>query len=332
VIAFVTGSTGLLGNNLVRLLVQQGHGVRALVRSPEKFAKVFAGLEVQMVQGDMDRIAEFAPALDGCSTLFHTAAYFRDYYQPGDHWQQLEKTNVLGTIELLAAAEKGGIQKAIYVSSSGVIGRKPTGEAGDESSPPPPIPNTNLYFKSKVLAEQAVQDFVQTHSLPVVLILPGFMFGPGDIAPTASGQIVLDYLRKKLPGIIDGGTDIVDARDVAQAMIDAVESGKSGERYIVAGRYADVEDILKGLETVTGVPSPKMHIPHGVIMAYAWAMEMYGRLTGKPILVSRQGVQTLLAKTDVDSAKAERELGATFRPLEETLRDEVEWYKQHSYA
>jgi dihydroflavonol-4-reductase len=124
----------------------------------------------------------------------------------------------------------------------------------------------------------------------------------------------------------------VDARDVAQAMIDAVQSGKSGERYIVAGRYAQVEDIMKALEKVTGVPSPKMHIPHAVIMAYAWAMEVYGSLTGKPILISRQGVQTLHAKPDLDSGKAERELGATFRPLEQTLRDEVEWYKQHSYA
>ncbi len=104
------------------------------------------------------------------------------------------------------------------------------------------------------------------------------------------------------------------------------------ERYIVAGRYFEVEDILKALEKVTGVPHPKMRIPHGVIMLYAWAMEIYGRLTGKPILVSRQGVQTLHAKTRVDSARAARELGATFRPLEQTLKDEVEWYKQHGYA
>jgi dihydroflavonol-4-reductase len=329
---FITGSTGLLGNNLVRLLVEQGHKVKALVRSPEKASKVFGGLDVSLVKGDMNRIADFAAEMEGCSVLFHTAAYFRDYYRPGDHWEQLEKTNVSGTVELLSEAEKRGIEKAIYVSSAGVIGRKPNGEAGDESSLPPPISSSNLYFKSKVLAEQAVQDFVKTHSLPVVLVLPGFMFGPGDVAPTASGQIILDYLNRKLPGIIDGGADIVDARDVAQAMISAVDRGKNGERYIVAGNYLDIEDILKALEQVTGVPSPKMRIPHPVIMAYAWVSEVYGRLTGKPILVSRQGVQTLHTKTKVDSSKACRELGISFRQPKTTLADEVNWYTQNGYV
>ncbi|HKV42510.1 MAG TPA: SDR family oxidoreductase [Blastocatellia bacterium] len=331
-IAFVTGSTGLLGNNLVRLLVQQGHQVKALVRSPEKASKLFGGLDVKFVKGDMDRIGDFASELDGCTVLFHTAAYFREYYQPGDHWEKLEKINVHGTVELLTEAEKRGIQKVIYVSSAGVIGMNQGGQPGDESSPPPVIANSNLYFKSKVRAEEAVLGFVKTHSLPVVLVLPGFMFGPGDAAPTASGQIILDYLKKKIPGIVDGGADIVDARDVAQAMIVSVDTGKSGERYIVAGTYAEVEDILKTLEKVTGVPYPRMRIPHAVIMVYAWAMEMYGRLTGKPILISRQGVQTLHAKTALNSGKALRELRASFRPLETTLKDEVEWYKEHSYA
>jgi dihydroflavonol-4-reductase len=330
--AFVTGSTGLLGNNLVNLLVEQGHSVKALVRSPEKAAKLFPGLEITLVTGDMDRIADFATEMEGCDVLFHAAAYFRDYYQPGDHWEKLEKINIHGTVELLTEAEKHGVKTAIYVSSAGVIGRKPGGGAGDESSPAPPIANSNLYFKSKLLAEQAVEEFVRTHSLPVVLILPGFMFGPGDVAPTGSGQLVLDYMKKKLPGIIDGGTDIVDARDVAQAMIQAVDHGKSGERYIVAGNYYEVEDILNKLEAVTNIPYPKRHIPNGVIMAYAWVMEMYGKITGKPILISRQGVQTMLAKTELHSTKASKELDARFRPLEDTLRDEVGWYRDHAYV
>ena len=330
--AFVTGSTGLLGNNLVRLLVEQGHSVKALVRSPEKAAQVFQGLDIALVKGDMDRIPDFAPELEGCTALFHAAAYFRDYYQPGDHWDKLERTNIRGTIDLLTEAEKRGVEKAIYVSSSGVISRKADGDPGDESCPPPPIAGSNLYFKSKVLAEQAVDEFVRSHSLPVVLILPGFMFGPGDVAPTASGQIVLDYIKKKLPGIIDGAVDAVDARDVAQAMIQAVDHGKSGQRYIVAGNYLQVEEILKSLEEVTGIPYPKMRIPNAVIMAYAWVMELYGRLTGKSILISRQGVQTLLAKTEVDSTKAAKELGARFRPLKDTLRDEVAWYKEHAFV
>jgi dihydroflavonol-4-reductase len=123
--AFVTGSTGLLGNNLVRLLVQQGHKVKALVRSREKAAKLFAGLDLAFIQGDMKDIEAFAPELEGSDVLFHTAAYFRDYYQPGDHWQELELINVTGTVQLLEQAEKAGVKKTIYVSSAGVIGSSP---------------------------------------------------------------------------------------------------------------------------------------------------------------------------------------------------------------
>jgi dihydroflavonol-4-reductase len=330
--AFVTGSTGLLGNNLVRLLVQQGHKVKALVRSREKAAKLFAGLDLAFIQGDMKDIEAFAPEVEGSDVLFHTAAYFRDYYQPGDHWQELELINVTGTVQLLEQAEKAGVKKTIYVSSAGVIGSKPDGEAGDETSTPPRIASTNLYFKSKVLAEEAVKEFTRTHSMPVVLILPGFMFGPGDVAPTASGQMILDYMKKKVPGIIEGAFDTVDARDVAAAMLDSVEKGKSGNRYIVAGRYFTLEELLDALEEVTGVPYPKRRIPYPVIMVYAWVMEMYSRITGKPILISRDGVRTLHANMKVDSSRAVKELGAQFRSLESTLRDEVDWYLEHGYA
>lgn len=331
--AFVTGATGLLGNNLVRLLVEQGIEVKALARSKEKAMKVFGDLpQIEIVVGDMAAVEDFSTELEGCDALFHTAAYFREYFQPGDHWKILENINVKGTLKILEEAEKRGVKKAIYVSSSGVIGLRPNGEAGDENTPPHPVTESNLYFKSKVVAEKAVDEFCRTHQLEVVQILPGWMFGLGDVAPTSSGQIILDYLSKKLPGSFDGGTAAVDARDVAQAMIDAVERGKNGEKYIVGGKFTTLAQINETLEKVSGVPAPKMKIPNLMIWTYATVLEIYGRLTGKPILISRNAVATLQAKLDVSSEKAARELGAKFRPLEETLRDEVNWYRQNGFA
>ncbi|MGH9823008.1 MAG: NAD-dependent epimerase/dehydratase family protein, partial [Blastocatellia bacterium] len=235
-------------------------------------------------------------------------------------------------IKVLEEAEKRGVKTTIYVSSAGVIGRNAAGKPGDETSAPPPIAMTNLYFKSKVLAEEAVKEFIRSHSMPVVQILPGFMFGPGDVAPTGSGQMVLDYINKKIPGVIDGAVDIVDERDVAAAMINAVEKGKNGERYIVAGQYFELQEIFDTLEKATGVSYPKRRIPYGVIVVYAWAMEMYSRITGKPILISRDGVRIMHAKTRVDSSRAIKELGAHFRPLAATIQDEVDWYLKHGYA
>jgi dihydroflavonol-4-reductase len=329
--AFVTGATGLLGTNLVRLLREQGHEVRALVRSRDKAEKAFAGLHVETVLGDMEDVPGFAGALSGCDVLFHTAAYFREYYQPGDHWPVLERINVRATVELLTEASRRGVKTAVHTSSSGVVGSGPRGEPGDESTPPPHGAQTNLYFKSKLVAEEAIRSWMPLHpELRVVLVLPGWMFGPEDAGPTGSGKLVLDFLEGKLPGIVDGGSCIVDARDVARAMIAAAERGQPGGRYIVAGQYHSLEEVTKTLESVSAVPAPTRHIPYAIIVAYAWFAELGARFTGRAPTVSLQGVRIMHAKHKVRSDKAARELGATFRPLAETLRDEVEWYRRRA--
>lgn len=331
--AFVTGSTGLLGNNLVRLLLEQGHEVKALVRSKEKAVKLFGDLPIEYVVGDMKNVAEFADKMNGCEVLFHTAAYFREYYQgSADHWTKLENINIKGSLKILEEAENRGFSKAIYVSSSGTIGMKPDGSSGDENTPPSAFAAENLYFKSKVLADKAVAEFTKNHELPVVQILPGWMFGIGDAAPTSSGQLVLDFLNGKLPGTFDGGTSTVDAKDVSQAMIDAVELGKSGEKYIVGGEFYSMEEIIGTVAEFSGLPKLKMKIPNFFILTIATFSEIFSSLTGKPPMIPKNGVKTLQAKLTVDSSKAKRELGAKFRPLAETLRDEVNWYRANGYA
>src|SRR5579883_3276979 len=188
--AFVTGSTGLLGNNLVRTLVSQGHTVRALARTPKKAQKLLAGLEgVEIIAGDMANVAGFVDALAGCDVLFHTAAYFREYYGPGEHWQKLEAINVTATLQLMTEAQRRGVQHAVDTSSSGIIGLKPDGSPGDESTPPHELARDNLYFRSKLIAEQKLGEFSKSAGFPIISILPGWMFGPGDAAPTASGQL-----------------------------------------------------------------------------------------------------------------------------------------------
>jgi dihydroflavonol-4-reductase len=330
--AFVTGATGLLGSNLVHALLDQGHEVCGLVRSKEKALRVFPNEKIDFVTGDMSDVASFAPSLAGCDVLFHTAAYFREYYQPGDHKGTLEKINVQGTVDLLIAAEKQGVKKPIHISSSGVIGRKPDGSAGEENSMPDDHATSNLYFTSKIDTELAIKRFLKERSLPVVMILPSWMWGPGDSGPTASGKLLLDFLNRKIPGIVDGGSSIVDARDVALATITAADRGKSGERYIVGGKYFDFAGVLATLERVTGVPAPTRKIPYALSLAVGAASQTWARLTGGKALVTLEGVRTIHGKNEVDSTKAVRELSATFRPFEGTVRDEVEWFRSHGYT
>ena len=330
--AFVTGATGLLGNNLIQQLLSQGHEVRGLVRSREKAERVFPKCDVEFVIGDMSDVTSFAGSLKGCDVLFHTAAYFREYYQPGNHKTILEKINVQGTIDLLIAAEKNGLRKAIHISSSGVIGLEPDGSPGHEDTLPDEHSTSNLYFASKISVELAIGRFLKERTLPVSMILPGWMWGPGDWAPTGSGQLVLDYMKQKLPGVIDGGGSAVDARDVARAAIAAADRGHSGERYIVGGRYFDFADIIAMLERVTGVPAPARKIPYMLSLAVGFASENWARLTGKSALVTMEAVKTMHAKKAVSSDKAIKELSAAFRPFEETVRDEVEWFRANGFA
>jgi dihydroflavonol-4-reductase len=327
---FVTGSTGLLGSNLTRLLVREGHAVTALVRDRSKAERLLGDLPLQLVEGDVQHVPAFEHHLTGCEVLFHTAAYFRESFQPGQHADPLEAINVRGTMALLEAAERQHVGKVIYTSSSGVIGMRPGQDWGDETDPPDAIAVASAYFRSKIRAEAAVASFLERSDLPVVQILPGWMFGPGDAAPTASGQIVLDYLNRRLPAVIAGGGAPVDARDVAAAMLAAVDRGASGERYIVGGdRFVDFAELLHELATVSGIAGPRLRLPLAATLVVAWLSETAARLRGVPTLITVEGVRTLSHRRTTRSAKAQRDLGVTFRPLRETLRDEVAWYRQH---
>lgn len=328
--AFVTGSTGLLGTNVVRALVAGGHTVRALARSPSKARKVLGGLTgVEVVEGDMQDVKGFAAALEGCDVVIHTAAYFREYYAAGDHWPKLYAINVKATVELAEAAHLRGVKRFVDISSSGTVGTKPDGSAGDEQTPPAPVASANLYFKSKVESERELNAFGARSGMEVVYVLPGWMFGPWDSGPTGAGQFVLDFLAGKMPALLDGGGSLVDARDVAQATVVAAEKGRAGERYLVGGEFVDLATLSQTLERVTGVKGPRRTLPHALAVALGAAGQTWARLTGGETSLTVEGVRTMHAKLRVDSTKARRELGASFRPLEETLRDTVAWLREH---
>jgi dihydroflavonol-4-reductase len=335
--ALVTGSTGMLGHNLVRALLEQGWEVTALVRSVTKAQKLFGNSAhfskpLEILQGDMENVAGFVAALEGVDAVFHTAAYFREYYSAGEHWPTLKRINIDATLELIAAAELHGVKNFIHVSSSGAIGTTADHSITDETSPI--ASNTpNLYFKSKVEGDIAIAAWLNAapRAIKLVSILPGWMMAPRDAAPTASGKLILDFAERKIPGIIDAGNCTVDARDVAAAMIVAIEKGRSGEKYIVAGRMVKFAELFATLERITGVKAPTRTLPNFAVLALARVDTFVSGLQKKTPTMPFDGITTLLAQHHLSSAKAERELGVMFRPLEETLRDTLAWYGENGY-
>jgi dihydroflavonol-4-reductase len=332
--AFVTGSTGLLGSNLVKLLLDRGHKVVALTRSREKAqAQLGNSPQLKIVCADIEDNASFADALAGCDVLFHCAAYFREYYSSGDHWAKLERINVRGTLDLLNRAEAAGIKRTIYISSSGVISPRPDDKPGTENDIyPRDAAIENLYFKSKVAAEYAIAEWLKTHSHEVICILPTWMHGPQDAAPTAAGQLVIDFLHRNLPAIPPGGSAVVDARDVALAALVAVDRGRSGERYIITNRSVSLVEINALLERVSGVPASKIYLTYPIALGMAWIVQTIAKLQRKNALITVNGIRTIKERHEVDGSKAVRELGVQPRSLEDTFRDSVAWMQKYRSA
>jgi dihydroflavonol-4-reductase len=333
--AFVTGATGLLGNNLVRALSAKGIVVRALARSPEKALKQLGSVAgVEFVTGDMADIAGFADKLVGVDTLFHTAAYFRDSYGGGDHAKALHDTNVTGTTNLLDAAYKAGIRNMVHISSIAVLDG-PRGAWIDESMLRA-RDDADDYYGSKIDTDDVFLSFLKDHpDFNGCMVLPGWMHGPGDMGPTSAGQVTLDFLHRKLPGATPATFSVVDARDVANAAIAAATKGRRGERYLAAGRHMEMTDLFAMYERVSGVPAPKGRLPALLLKIVAGVSELGAMITKKPILLSNATVKLMLReaeRTRFNPAKSERELGLKFRPIEETLRDEIAWFVANGFV
>jgi dihydroflavonol-4-reductase len=245
----------------------------------------------------------------------------------------LYRVNVKGTEALLAAAYEAGVRRIVHTSSGGVLDGPP-GALIDETMARKEA-DANDYFRSKIVSDRSVLAFLERHAdVHGTLVLPGFMFGPGDIGPTASGQLVLDFVRRKLPGIVPGSFSVVDARDVAACMIAAAERGRSGERYLCAGCHVTMPDLVARLERVSGIKGPTRRIPIGLLFALAAGYEAYARVTGRPILISLASVRLLSRENErsrFNHAKSLRDLDITFRPFDETLADEIAWYRANGY-
>ncbi len=327
--ALVTGSTGLLGNNLVRTLLGAGHEVLALARSRDKAARELGDTRAHVVIGDMGDVGGFAEALSGVDVVFHTAAYFREYFAPGDHARTIERINVDATLELARAAQSRGVERMVDTSSAGIIGLRADGSPGDEQTPPWPRAERNLYLQSKRKVEPLLRAFARERGFFIASALPAWMWGPHDAGPTASGQLVFDALAEKLPPAVPpGGASVVDARDVAAGMLRIAEAGRSGERYILSGRFVDLGELMALLGARAGVKAPTTRLPFAGALALAAVAETWSRITGKPSVMSLEGIRLMNARLAVTAAKAERELGVTFRPLEDTLADTVAWAKE----
>lgn len=332
-IAFVTGSTGLLGSNLVRQLLAEGWQVKALARNARKLQSQFADLPTQGLEpvvGDLLTPDMFARDLSGVDVVFHAAAYFRESYQGGAHDEALMRVNVDGTQQLLAAAAAAGVPRFVHTSSIATL-RNDTTVTLHEDDLAAPEDAVDPYYRSKILSDRVVAQFSDRHpSMRIVTVIPGWMHGPGDEGPTSAGRFIRDFLSRKLPGVVDASFSVVDARDVAMVMVAASMRGTAGRRYLAAGRAMHMRDLMAATAQVSGIPAPKRRLPRALLIAIACTQEIYARLSGRPVLLSLATVRNIRSDRArrFSDQRIREELGIQFRPLEDTLRDAVAWHRR----
>jgi dihydroflavonol-4-reductase len=321
-IALVTGASGFVGSAVARALLADGMPVRALVRAGSS-RRNLAGLDVETVEGDITVPESLTSALSGCRYVFHVAADYR-LWAPDP--EPLYRTNVQGSINVVEAARRAGVERLVYTSSVAALGLNADRSPADETTPVSIADMVGPYKRSKYQAEQAVRERAAALELATVIVNPSTPLGPGDIKPTPTGRIVLEAARGRMPAFVDTGLNVVHVDDVARGHLLALERGTPGERYILGGENMSLKQILDTIAGLTGHASPRGPLPRWPLYPVAYAFEAWARITGREPQLTVDGLRMAAKHMYFSSAKASCSLGYRWRPAAEAIADAVRWF------
>lgn len=332
---FVTGATGFVGSHVARELAARGAEMRILTRKTSNLANLEGllgdGVAGETVVGDLLAPEGLRTAIRGCDAVMHVAADYRLWVRDPE---AMYAANVEGTRELLKMAREEGVGRFVYTSSVATMAFQSDGSIVDEATPVNLDDMVGHYKRSKFMAEQVALEAAAAGQ-QVMVLNPTTPIGAGDIKPTPTGQIVVDFLKRKFPAYVDTGLNLVDVTEVARTHAAVLEPGvgRVGERYILGGENLTLKQILDKMSAITGLPSPTMKVSHAVAMTFAFFDEnIQGRLLGKEPRATVEAVRMGKKKMFASSAKAERELGFQVLPVYEALRKAIAWFREHGYA
>jgi dihydroflavonol-4-reductase len=322
----VTGGTGFVGRAVVQELLAAGRAVRVLVRNPEHPA--LKGLEVETARGDLRDQDSLALALQGCTRLFHVAADYR-LWVPNP--EEMYAANVEGTRNLLAAALRQGLARVVYTSTVGTLGNPGDGTPGTEETPVTLADMVGHYKRSKFLAEQVALEFAR-QGLPLVVVNPSAPIGPWDSRPTPTGQIIIDFLKGRMPAYLETGLNLIHVRDAARGHLLAEARGKVGEKYILGNENLSLSRIFEMLADISGRPVPWVKVPYRPVLALAYASEFWARrVSGGAPRLNVTAVRMAKKYMYFDNRKALQQLGLTLTPVRQALEEAVAWFRAHGY-
>lgn len=319
----VTGATGFVGSAVARLLVEQGENVRILARAGSDRQNV-DGLDVEIVEGDLNDKNSLMNAVRNCDNLYHVAADYRLWIPKP---KEIYQTNVEGSRALFLAAAEAGITRMVYTSSVATLGINSNGSPSNEDTPVSLDNMIGHYKRSKYLAEEAVQTLIDEQGLPIIIVNPSTPIGPGDIKPTPTGRMIADAVQGKIPAYVDTGLNLTHVEDVARGHLLAFDKGTIGQRYILGGEDVSLKEILMFIAKLKGHKPPTIQLPHSVVLPIAYLSEAWARLTnGSEPRATVDGVRMSRKKMYFSSEKAQQALGYKHRSAEEAITAAVTWF------
>jgi dihydroflavonol-4-reductase len=321
----VTGATGFVGSAITRQLVNDGAEVKVLVRETSDTRNI-DGLDVERVHGDIRDTDTVRNALQGCDTLFFTAAYFT-------HWStdrnRFYEVNVGGTKASLRAALEAGVAKVVYTSTNNAIGAygpAPSNEDVEFNY----WKTGDHYSISKYLAEIEAFKF-GARGLPIVIVNPTLVVGTNDIRPTSSGQLIIEVASGHLPIYMDGWVNIVDVEDVARGHILAASKGRVGERYLLGNQNLTVGEYFSMIADAAGVAPPRFKAPYVAALAGAHLYEFASRFTKRHPAATVSEVKIGHLGETYDCSKAITQLGLPQTPVRDSISRAVAWFRSNGY-
>ncbi len=322
----VTGPDGLLGSNLVRVLIDKGHEVRAFVQNGRNPATL-EGLALEVVRGDvLDRDSVFSAA-KGCRAVIHTAA--NTSTSPARS-RYVREVNIEGTRNVLAAVKEHGIERLVHVGTTNSFGFGSKANPGDETRPYTAGKYHLDYFNAKYEAQKIVLREVEENGLPVLIVNPTFLVGPYDTKP-GFGTVIIAIYHGRVPRIPVGGRNYIHVRDVAVGIANALTMGRIGESYILGNRNLSYEEIFTMIAQILDVQPPNGFINPALLKLYGLFCTVRGSLSRKPLPLNLTLARIACDEHYYSAQKAVKELNLPQTPVEVAIEEAFIWFRENGY-
>ena len=320
----VTGGAGFIGHHLVHSLLEGGSRVRVLERPGCKLDHLPLD-RIDVVFADIRDRHAVRQAVRDCHSVYHLAANPRLWTQQRGHFHQV---NYLGTIHVLEEALTAGARRIVHTSTESILTRVRQTAAIAEDQQVRIDDVIGPYCRSKYRAERCAFRLAQAGA-PIVIVNPTLPIGPGDHGQSPPTQMILDFCLGKRREYLDAEMNLIDVRDVATGMIRAMEIGRFGCRYLLGHENLSIYEVFLTLARLTGLPPPRWRVPYGVALAAAYASEFVADVvTHRAPAATVTGVRLTRRRMHFDPRRSLAELGLRPRPVRESLRDAVAWFRQ----